>query len=137
MVQHNNLFKGFIEYFENQWIGKVKDRQGWTVNKVKWNVHPQDKEELMKTTCSVESWNSHFQKFVAGNNPPVNGLIKKLQNQQKLCELRVNKERGHRKLITQNQMSVARSARSREALSVPIKEGAEYEHLLSIAGALI
>ena len=54
MVQHNNLFKDFIEYFENQWIGKVKDHQGWTVNKVKWNVYPQAKEGLMKTTCSVE-----------------------------------------------------------------------------------
>ena len=91
----------------------------------------------MKTTCSVESWNSHFQNFVAGKNPPINGLIKKLQNQQKHCELQFDKEQRHQKQKNQNQMSIARASRAREALSIPIKEGAEYEHLLNIAGALI
>ena len=137
MVEHNNVFKDFIEYFENQWIGKVKDRRGWTINKVSWNVYQQAKDGLMKTTCSVESWNSHFQKFVAGKNPPVNGLIKKLQHQQKLAELQVNEEQGHRKQSTPNQAAIAKASRAREALSTPIKEGAEYEHLLNIASALI
>ena len=91
----------------------------------------------MKTTCSVESWNSHFQDFVAGKKPAINKLVKKLQNQQKLCELWFNEERSHRNLITHNQMSLAKATRAREALVVPIKEDALYEHLLGFASSLI
>ena len=86
----------------------------------------------MKTTCSVESWNSHFQKFFKGNKPSIDLLIKKLQHMQKRSEIRLSETNSHCHMVTQNKVSLQRAARAQETLTTPIREGCLYEHLLAI-----
>ncbi|KAJ9082409.1 hypothetical protein DSO57_1039614 [Entomophthora muscae] len=90
--KHSIIFKGYLEYFEKQWVGKkVTSQRGKSGATAPWNCQGACLKGEMKTISSLEVWQKHLNtKF--GSNPKYNKFFAKLQEEQarnvsKFCNL--------------------------------------------------
>ena len=61
-VEHKEIWKLFLENYEAQWIGTMKNsRRGDRYNKTIWNQYRYLRENSMKTTSSLESWHNKLE----------------------------------------------------------------------------
>ncbi|KAJ9055732.1 hypothetical protein DSO57_1000592 [Entomophthora muscae] len=80
--KHSTIFKGYLDYFERQWVGKkVTAQRGKSRATAPWNCQGACLKGEIKTTSSLEVWHKHMKaNFVS--NPNYNNFFQKLQGEQ-------------------------------------------------------
>lgn len=82
VLEHVEVFAPFLEYFEGQWVGKIKTvRRGQPRAKVPWNCHAAVLKNDLKTTSNLEAWHKHL-KSKFGQSPRYNTFFNHLKVEQ-------------------------------------------------------
>ena len=70
VLEHNDMFESFIDYFRKQFIGeKVAQRHRTHEMKIYFNHHTSVKKDGLKTTSSLESSHKKFASLVGSPEP--------------------------------------------------------------------
>ncbi|XP_025192763.1 uncharacterized protein LOC112592834 [Melanaphis sacchari] len=88
-IEHEELFRPLLDYFEDTWLGKTvrKRRRGPTFPLEMWNCY--DAIDLPKTNNSVEGWNRGFNHLLGSCHPTLWKLIEGFKQEQTNTEMKI------------------------------------------------
>jgi len=90
--EHESLFVGLLDYFEDNYIGRLIPRSGRRkplFPKILWNMHDMIINDLPKTTNNIEGWHNAFSSIVGSSHPNIWKFISCLKKSQSLTEGRM------------------------------------------------
>jgi hypothetical protein len=93
-VKNSNTLEKLIEYFEDNYIGRIQLRNRRKAPKYAhniWNCYDSVTNGLAKTNNSVEGWYRRFHSLVAADHPSIWKFISGLKKEQNLNEVQINK----------------------------------------------
>ena len=111
----------------------MKHKKGRSLCPVGWNQFKFVKSGIMKTTSSLESWNSKFASIVGVKKPKFNFLINRLKIEQETNETVYQEIQDGRHKVYKNSKTLDRYEIITRAALKPYHAGNFLEHIDNIA----
>jgi hypothetical protein len=93
-IENSNLPEKFIEYFEDNYIGRIQLRNRRKTPKFPhylWNCYNSVINGIAKTNNSVEGWHRKFHSLLEADHPSIWKFINGLKREQNLNEVQIDK----------------------------------------------
>jgi hypothetical protein len=93
-IENSNLLEKFIEYFEDNYIGRIQLRNRRKTPKFPhylWNCYNSVINGIAKTNNSVEGWHRKFSNLLEADHPSIWKFINGLKREQNLNEVQIDK----------------------------------------------
>ena len=91
-TDNEDIIRDFINYFEDNWIGRPARRGGRSAPlfaHALWNCFDAVQHDLPRTNNSVEGWHRGFSELIGANHPTIWKFIDTLKTEQNMNEMKI------------------------------------------------